>query len=220
MQRIVLTHSESDAPAGIERAAEILHGGGLVIYPTDTLYAIGCDPRSATALERLVDMKRRPATLRLPMVAADRDQVERVARLRTYRERALADRFWPGPLTLVLPRRIEAPLAPWSWGDTLAVRVPGSPPARALARALGSPLPSTSANLSGQAAPCDSAAIASDLLDGVDLLIDAGALAPSPPSSIVQVTEDSWRLLRAGAVSVEELIALLGPPEAVITGRD
>lgn len=220
MQRISLAHPESADPAVLSRAAEILHGDGLVIYPTETLYAIGCDPGSSTALERLVDLKQRPAALRLPMVAADRSQVERVARLRTSRERALADRFWPGPLTLVLPRRSDAPLASWSWGDTLAVRVPGSPLARALALALGSPLPSTSANLSGQPAPSDSAAIASELLDGADLLLDAGALPPSLPSSIVQVTQASWRLLRAGAVPVEDLIALLGPPEAVITGRD
>ncbi len=216
----MLAHTESADRAVIERAAEVLRGGGLVIYPSETLYAIGCDPRSATALERLVELKRRPAALRLPMVAADRDQVESVARLSASRERALADRFWPGPLTLVLPRRIDAPLAPWSWGDTLAVRVPGSQLARGLARALGSSLPSTSANLSGQTAPSNSAAIVSELIDGVDLLLDAGVLAPSLPSSIVQVREASWRLLRAGAVPVEDLIALLGPPDASFIGPD
>ena len=94
------------------------------------------------------------------------------------------------------------------------------PLARALARQLGSPLPSTSANLSGEPAPSDSAALHPDLLDGADLLLDAGALPPSPPSTLVQVTEASWRLLRAGVVPVADLTSLLGPPEAPVNGPD
>lgn len=220
MRRIALAHAESTDPAVIEPATEVLTGGGLLIYPTETLYALGCDPRLDTALQRLVRVKRRPAALHLPLVAADRDQVERVALLQTSRERALADRFWPGPLTLVLSRREDAPLAEWAWGPTLAVRVPGSPLARALARGLGSPLPSTSANLSGEPAPSHSAALHPDLLDGADLLLDAGALPASPPSTIVQVIGASWRLLREGAVPAGDLITLLGPPQASFNGPD
>ena len=219
MRRIALAHAQSTDPALLERAGKVLSGGGLLIYPTETLYALGCDPRQGAALLALVRLKRRPANLRLPLVAADLEQVERVALL-TSRERVLADRFWPGPLTLVLTRREDAPLAAWTWGSTLAVRVPGSPLARALARGLGSPLPSTSANLSGEPAPGDSAALHPDLLDGAALLLDAGALPPSPPSTLVQVTEASWRLLRAGAVPVGDLTSLLGPPEAPVNEPD
>jgi L-threonylcarbamoyladenylate synthase len=213
MQRIALAHPESADPAFIERAAEILEGGGLVIYPTETLYAIGCDPRNAAALQKLILLKRRPAGLRLPLVAADRRQVEQVAFLRQPLESLLADRFWPGPLTLVLARRRDAPLASWAWGETLAVRVPGNPLTRALATALGSPLPSTSANLSGESAPSRSADLSPELLDGADLLLDAGDLPASLPSSIVQLTDRSWRLMREGAIPAGELIALMGPPE-------
>ena len=214
MERIKLAHREDPDPAILERAAGILARGGVVIYPTETLYALGCDPRSAAALQNLARLKRRPAALRLPLIAADRAQVESVVRFDTSRARELADHFWPGPLTLVLPRREDANLAPWPWGLTLAVRVPGSAPARRLAGALGSPLPSTSANLSGLPAPATIAGLLPELLSGADLLLDAGALPSSLPSSIVQVGASSWRLLREGAVPLSDLIARLGPPES------
>src|SRR5262245_41620669 len=220
MERITLTGRDGAAPALIERAAEILARGGLIIYPTETLYALGCDPRLPAALQALAGLKRRPAELRLPLVASDPGQVERVARLEVEGARILADRFWPGPLTLVLPRRGDAALAEWPWGPTLAIRVPGSALARRLAGALGSPIPSTSANFSGEPASSDSGALPAELLAGADLLLDAGALPPSLPSSIVQVSESSWQLLRDGAVPLSDLIEQLGPPEIPFKAPD
>jgi L-threonylcarbamoyladenylate synthase len=213
MERIALPRLEAAFPEVAAQAAGILARGGLVIYPTETLYALGCDPRHGAALQSLSLLKRRPADLRLPLVAADRGQLERFARLPAGAARLLADRFWPGPLTLVLPRREDAPLAPWDWGPTLAVRIPGNPLSRALAAALGSPVTSTSANLSGEPPASDSAALHPQLLAGADLLLDAGALPRSLPSTLVQVSERSWRLLREGAVPLSDLVSLLGPPE-------
>lgn len=212
MQRVRVETREAMEPAPLDEAIRVLATGGLLLFPTETLYGLGCNPRDLAALSRLYRLKRRPASRRLPFVASDRRQVEALVRLEGARATLLADRFWPGPLTLVLPRRPDAPLAEWDWGPTLAVRVPGSLIARELARRFGTPLPATSANLSGEIPPADPAAIDAEILQGVDLLLDAGALPPSLPSSVVQPTEDGWRLLRHGAIGEAELIALLGPP--------
>ena len=166
----------------LDEAVEVLFRGGLVVFPTETIYGIGCDPRDLLALERLFRLKHRGFSHRIPFVAADPAQAELLAPLQDLRAKRLVERFWPGPLTLVLPRRESVLLARWDWGSSIALRVPGSTLVRDLARRATLPLPATSANLSGGPSVSDPAVLVPSFLEGIDLLLDAGPLPPSPPS--------------------------------------
>jgi L-threonylcarbamoyladenylate synthase len=195
--------------AAIARAARVILAGGLVALPTDTLYGLAADPFRPDAVARIFDAKGRPAARALPLVAADLDQVTSRLGAMPSSARALAERFWPGPLTLLL---VASPtLAPDVSGGTgrVGVRVPAHDVARALCRACGMPLTATSANISGDPASADPDVIEGTLGDRIDLLLDAGPAPGGLASTIVDVTEDAPRLVRAGAVSWNEVRACL-----------
>lgn len=201
MKTLRVSADAAPDPGILRKAMEVLAGGGVLAYPTDTVYALGCDPRLGAALEKLFDLKRRPSSHRVPFVAADSTQVSLLARMSETIAIELAERFWPGPLSLVLPLREDAPLcAAWNWGASIAVRVPASHLARALASGATLPLPATSANLSGEQAVSDLANLEPELLRRIDLLLDAGPLPPRPASTLVDLTTDEPRILREGAV--------------------
>jgi L-threonylcarbamoyladenylate synthase len=201
MNRLRISADAPPDPAVLAEAIEVLAGGGVLAYPTDTVYALGCDPRLSAALQKMFELKRRHPSHRVPFVAADVIQVSLLARVSGTLARVLADTFWPGPLTLVLPLREDAPLSPaWEWGRSIAVRVPASAPARALASGLSLPLPATSANPSGERAVSDLADLDSALLKTIDLVLDAGPLPLRPASTLVDLTPAGPRILRAGAV--------------------
>jgi L-threonylcarbamoyladenylate synthase len=201
---------ENPDPAVIREGARILKQGGIVAYPTDTLYGLACDPTRRDALEALHRIKERGPSLRLPFIAADILQARTVASLESEIARRLAERFWPGPLTLVLPLLDGHPLGRWDWGENLAIRVPASAPARDLARAAGVPIPATSANLSGEAAAARPDGLDRVLLSRLDLLLDGGPLPGGPPSTVLDVTVHPPRLLRAGAISLHSLTSVPG----------
>jgi len=166
-----------------------LKSGGLVVYPTETAYALGCDPKSPKAVKRLFSVKQRDAAKRLPMIAASTAMAMRHLKLDRY-GRILAKAFWPGPLTLVAP---------------VAMRVSPHPWASALSKALGRPVISTSANRSGRATVYDIPSVLKDLGAMPDLVLDAGRLKPSPVSTIVRPSGGAMEILREGAVSEEAL---------------
>src|SRR3954471_24758266 len=138
-------------PAAMTQAATILRDGGLIAFPTDTVYGLAVDPRQDDAVERLYDAKGRDRGLAIPLIAGRIEQALEAARLGA-RERRLAEAFWPGPLSIVLPALPTIAVAVRGPGGTVAVRVPDHAVARGLALALGFPITATSANLSGQAA--------------------------------------------------------------------
>lgn len=197
--------------ARIAEAAAVLRAGGLVVYPTETFYGLGALASDGAALERLAAAKLRPEGKPLPLVAADRAQVEQVAVLEGVAAR-LADRLWPGPLTLVLPARPGLPAAITAGSGTVGVRVPGSEVARALARMAGGALVSTSANPSGGPPPDRVEALDAALRAQVDHVLDAGPAPGGLPSTVVAVAGEALRLVRAGAVSMEQVTAALGVP--------
>jgi L-threonylcarbamoyladenylate synthase len=186
--------------AALKRAAAILKSGGIVVYPTETAYALGCDPKSAKAVKRLFSVKRRDASKPLPMIAATSAMAKRFLKLDRYAA-ALAAAFWPGPLTLVAAP--SARLAPGvvSKRGELAVRVSPHRAAAALSKALRRPIVSTSANRSGKKTAYDVASALSDLGTLPDLVLDAGALKTSPVSTIVRPSGGVMEVLRVGAVS-------------------
>jgi tRNA threonylcarbamoyl adenosine modification protein (Sua5/YciO/YrdC/YwlC family) len=188
-------------------AAARLREGALVAYPTETFYGLGALASREDALRRLAAAKLRPADKALPLLAADVEQVARVASLDDPLARRLSERFWPGPLTLVLPARPSLSPLVTSGGSTVAIRVPGSAVARALASAAGGPLVSTSANLSGEPPPARAEDLSPTLVAALDLVLDAGPTPGGLPSTIVAIDAGAPRLVRPGAVPWEEIAA-------------
>ncbi len=187
-------------PGALARAAGILLRGGLVVFPTDTLYGLAADPRHAGGVARVYHAKGRMAARALPLIAGDLAQVEALATTLPAATRRLAGRFWPGPLTLVVD---AAPtIVPGVHGGTggVAVRVPDQAVARALALQLGFPVVATSANRSGSPASRLAEMAAAALEGDVDLVLDSGPTPGGEPSTIVDARGETPTLIRAGAI--------------------
>jgi L-threonylcarbamoyladenylate synthase len=194
----------------IREAAAALRRGGLVAYPTETFYALGALARDAAAVERLVDAKGRPDGKPLPLLAPDLAAVADVAVLDGAAAR-VAERFWPGPLTLVLPARPGVAAAVTGGTGTVGIRVPGSEIARTLAREAGGPLVATSANLAGAPPPASAAALAPELRARLDAVLDGGATAGGLPSTVAEISGGGVRILRAGPIAQGALERALRP---------
>jgi len=211
MPRPTRLHVDPHAPdpAAIGAAAAAVLDGGVVAYPTDTLYGLAVDPRRTDAVRRVYALKGRTPDRALPLVAADLAQVVAALGPLDEAERRLADACWPGPLTLVIP--VRTGLAPdvAAADGTIAVRVPAHKVARALAGAVGFPVTATSANPSGRDAPATADEVAAALGESIALLVDGGPTAGGPPSTIVRVSASGPRLLRAGAIPFARVLELL-----------
>lgn len=200
MSRILSVRPDAPDPETMRTTSLLVRGGGLVVFPTETFYGLGAEPMNSVALERLFDAKGRDKGKALPLVASDRGAVLRaVARWPALAE-AMADAFWPGPLTIVLPAsEIVPPLVHGGTGR-VAVRVSSHPVASLLAKGVGGLITATSANVSGEGAATLVSGISSKLLEFVDGVLDAGPLPGGLPSTIVDLSEGSPRLLREGCV--------------------
>ena len=194
----------------LEEAVRSLNSGGVVVFPTDTLYGLGADVFSLAALQRIFSIKGRRADLALPVLVAGLDQVEAVAQPMSAQAQRLAERFWPGPLTLVMRRSSDLPGLVTGGADTVAVRMPGHPVPLELARRLGRPITGTSANRSGQPDLLDLSALENQLGNLVDHIIQTGPVPAGTASTIVNVTGDTPQLLRGGAISLEEILEAAG----------
>jgi L-threonylcarbamoyladenylate synthase len=196
----------ADDAAGRTEAVRVLAAGGVVAVPTDTVYGIAVALTTPGGIERLFAAKSRPPDKAIAMLLADVEQAGQIGIL-TPAATTLARAFWPGGLTLVVPRRADRPLPAALTGGELApgaiptvgLRVPAHDAPRALARALG-PLPTTSANRSGEPELRDADEIAEVLGDAIDLILDGGPSIGGPASTVVDVTADQPRILRAGAI--------------------
>lgn len=204
-------HKSRHAAAPVFRLADgiaALQAGELIVYPTETFYALGADPLSRTALERLFRVKAREAGHPVGMIAADTSMAFSIAREVPIDARRLADAFWPGPLTIVMPARDDL-AAELTGPDGVAVRVSPNPIARALATGLGHPITATSANLSGEP-PARSLAEARGMLGAkVKVYLEGGNLMAIAPSTLVAVNREAWKMVRAGAISEDQIAAVL-----------
>ncbi len=202
--------AQADA-ASIARAAEILREGGLVAFPTETVYGLGADAASGWAVARIYDAKGRPSFNPLIAHVADIDAARREAVLPEAAV-ALAQAFWPGPLTLVAPAAPGGSVCELARAGlpSVALRVPDHPVARALIDALGRPLAAPSANRSGHVSPVTAAHVAQDLAGRVDMIIDGGRAAAGLESTIVSFCGPAPALLRPGAIPREKIEKLLG----------
>ena len=208
--RRVFVDLEAPQRDALQEAAKWIRMGGLVALPTDTLYGLAADPFRADAVARLLTVKGRAAARALPLIAADANQIAaRLGPLSPAGER-LAAKFWPGPLTLLIPAPVTLAHGVAAGTGRVGVRVPAHDIARAICRAADRPITATSANRSGQPATADPDEVERTLGEDVDLLIDAGPTRGGVPSTIVDVTGAAPRLVRAGAVSWDDIQAWLG----------
>lgn len=199
-------------PQDLLAAGEAIAEGAVVVYPTDTLYALGGSAFSESVAARIAGLKGRPEGKGFPLVVADAAQAFAELLDPLGRGRLLAGRFWPGPLTIVLPVREASRLVGAArQGGGAALRVPAHSGARALAAAAGGPLVATSANRSGEPAPSRVEDIATAILGGVDLLVDGGPCAGGPPSTIVDLAGEAPAIVREGAVAAREVLGFLEP---------
>ncbi len=197
--------------AGIARAADLLRGGGLVAFATETVYGLGADAGNARAVAAIFAAKERPHFN--PLISHYPDAEAAFAHVEANTvARRLAEAFWPGPLTLVLPRRADCPVALLAGAglETLAVRVPAHADARALLRAVGRPVVAPSANRSGAVSPTTAAHVLAGLSGRIDAVLDSGPCPVGVESTVLDPTGPRPRLLRPGGVTREAIVALVG----------
>jgi L-threonylcarbamoyladenylate synthase len=204
MRRVFVNAGSPHRDAVQEAAARILRGG-VVAMPTDTLYGLAVDPFNRDAVARLYEVKGRPADRALPLIAFDAAQVAAAIGVLPPIGSVLASAFWPGPLTLLLAAPSTLVSAVTADTGRVGVRVPADAVARAVCRAVGKPITATSANISGEPATADPDDVERTLGARIDLLLDGGATRGGPPSTIVDVSEASPRLVRAGAIAWDDI---------------
>ena len=199
--------------ADVRGAADILRAGGLVAFPTETVYGLGADASSASAVARLYAVKGRPAEHPVIVHFASTEQAFAWARDIPNAARVLARSFWPGPLTLILKRSKKAQDFVTGGQDNIGLRVPSHPVAQALLRAFGGGVAAPSANRFGRVSPTSAAHVREELGADVDLVLEGGESEVGIESTIVDLSGTAPVLLRPGRISREEIEALLGPLE-------
>jgi L-threonylcarbamoyladenylate synthase len=198
---------------GVLHAAEIIKKGGLVAFPTETVYGLGADAFNPLAVARIFEVKKRPSFDPLIVHVANSADVEKLVKEIPLNAKKLTERFWPGPLTVVLFKEEDIPDIVTAGLPTLAIRMPSHPMALSLIRESNSPIAAPSANLFGYVSPTTAEHVREQLGDQVDLILDGGPCPVGVESTIVSFLEEEPRLLRPGGVSLEEIESIIGKVE-------
>lgn len=198
--------AESDA--AWKAACEAIAGGDLVVFPTDTVYGVGCDPAIVQALDRIYEAKGRPANKAIPLLLSDESVLPSVASDLTEAARRLGAALWPGALTLVVQRSVNLP-PQLGQANTIAVRVPAHDALRRFIASVGGAVAATSANLSGQTDALDVEQAKGYLGEHIEIYVDGGRTSGGIPSTVVDCTVTPVRILRQGAISFEEIAAII-----------
>jgi len=204
-------------PESIRLAAEIIRSGGLVAFPTETVYGLGCDALNPDAAAKVFEAKQRPVFDPLIVHLTDQLMVETVAKNIPSSATVLMDAFWPGPLTLILPKQPGVPDLVTAGLPTVAVRIPDHPVAQALIRESGTPIAAPSANPFGYVSPTTTQHVLDCLDDRIDLILDGGPCPVGVESTIVSLTGAKPQLLRPGGLSLETIQSLIGPVGRVVS---
>ncbi len=194
----------------IELAVEIVKGGGIVAFPTDTVYGLGADPSNEQAVDRIYRAKKRSHKIPLPLLLSDKSDLTKVASVVPEIAWLLAEHFLPGGLTLVLKKSPWVPTAVTAGGNTVTVRIPDHHIAVALMRGLGGPLIGTSANLSGRSNPTTAEEVYRQLGDEVDFIVECGRCPGGIESTVIDVSGEVPAIIREGAVSRESIAETCG----------
>lgn len=204
------TFLPAPTPKGIREAGDVLRRGGLVAIPTETVYGLAADAFNGAAVAGIFRAKGRPQDNPLIVHIGARAQLAELVREIPEAAQELMDAFWPGPLTLILPKSGRVPQEVSAGLDTVAVRFPAHPVAQAVINAAGVPLAAPSANTSGRPSPTTAQHVWDDLAGKIDAVLDGGACAVGIESTVVDVTQTPPRLLRPGAVTLEQLRQVVG----------
>ncbi|MBI3913184.1 MAG: threonylcarbamoyl-AMP synthase [Chloroflexi bacterium] len=196
--------------AAFAHAVRLLRAGKVIAFPTDTVYGVGVAGFNARAIEQLFVAKSRPLDKAIPLLLADARDLARVASEISAAARVLAEKFWPGALTLVVPASERVPKILLAGGASVAVRVPNHAIVHTLISSLDAPLAATSANISGARDPQTAPEVFAQLNARIPLILDGGATRGNVPSTVIDVTVDPPRVVRVGAVSVEDVERVLG----------
>lgn len=200
----------ANSPSAIEQALDVLCAGGLVAFPTDTVYGVGALAFDGKAVESIYIAKDRPIEKAIPILISDESDLEKVGMDIPNIAHKLASRFWPGPLTVLVPKQPTLPESV-SATETVGVRIPDHEVARALLRAAG-PMAVTSANISGQPSPSTADEVFAQLNGRIELIIDGGRTPGGVPSTLVDCSGETIKILREGPISLEEIKSKLSSP--------
>ncbi|MCC6906204.1 MAG: threonylcarbamoyl-AMP synthase [Anaerolineae bacterium] len=204
-------------PARVAQAAAVIRAGELVAFPTETVYGLGANALDEAAVERIFAAKERPAADPLIVHIAAPEELEQIVAEVPYAAWRLAERFWPGPLTLVLPKGTAIPAAVCAGGKTVAVRMPAHAIPLALIRAAGVPIAAPSANRFSRPSPTTAQHVLDDLAGRVEIILDGGPTPIGVESTVLDLTADPPTVLRPGGLSLEALRAVL--PTVTVTRR-
>ncbi len=208
--RVLVVNPATPDPAHIQQAADILRKGGLVAFPTETVYGLGANALDPDAVAGIFTAKARPAYDPLIVHIASAEGLAEITREIPPTVSPLAANFWPGPLTLILPRTDIIPPAVTAGGDTVAVRVPAHPVASALLKAAAVPVAAPSANRFGRISPTQATHVLADLEGRIDMVLDGGPTEVGVESTVLSLLTSPPTILRPGGISREALVAVLG----------
>ncbi|MBI5072161.1 threonylcarbamoyl-AMP synthase [Candidatus Falkowbacteria bacterium] len=197
----------------IKMAASILKRGGLVAFPTDTVYGLGADVRNSRAVKKIFAVKNRPRTNPLPILIAKKSDLKKYTLGASAKIKKLTDKFWPGPLTITLKKKKIISDAVTAGKKTVGVRVPKNPVALALIKTLGRPLATTSANIASKQSPTTARGVKKYLNNKIDLILDGGKTKLSRESTVLNCTTSPPIVLRSGAIAGEKIEKIIGKIE-------
>jgi len=188
------------------RAAAVYKDGGIIAYPAESFYGLGVDPYNEAAVEKLFEIKGRPANKPIPLIVSDMKMVEEIASCLSPLARRVMERRWPGPLTIIIEAKKGLPKRLTAGTNQVAIRIPGAETARRLVEAIGAPLTTTSANPSNMMPATTAEMVQSYLGDMLDLIIDGGSLPGGLPSTIIDLTQGEPILVREGLLPFSEVL--------------
>ena len=209
-----VNQSKADLEKQIKKAISILKKGGVVAYPTDTVYGLGACMTDTAAVDRIFQVKGRPKGMALPVLLTDKVQMESILTSVPLSARRLADEFFPGALTIILPKSNSVPDIITGGGRTVAFRIPDHRVPLALIKGLGKPIVGTSANLSGQPSALTAAEVQAQIGDKIDMVIDGGRCPGGIESTVIDLSGKKPVVRRQGAISIEKLRKIL--PDIII----
>ena len=189
--------------------AEVIKAGGIIGYPTETVYGLGADPFNPAAVNKIFRLKGREKNKPILLIAENIDQVKQLTAEYPMTAETLASAFWPGPLTMVFRASTELPVEIIGVNRTIGIRIPDHKMCLELIKISGVPITSTSANISGSKNPTSAEEVAANFGDQLDLIIDGGPAKSEIPSTVVSVDQEKVRLLREGAISKTEIEKIL-----------
>jgi L-threonylcarbamoyladenylate synthase len=201
-------HLEAGQPGAIQQAADLLKQGEVIAFPTDTLYGVGVDPFDPAAIEQLYDVKGRPSEKGIPILLADTADLEKVTHDISELAQTLIERYWPGPLTIIVPRNPQLP-ANISPNEGIAVRIPDHAVSRAFIRAAGGVVAASSANRSGQPPALTAVEVLEALEGRVAAVLDGGPVQYGRASTVLDCMSNPPKVLREGPITVKNLSRII-----------